>query len=114
MPIVRNASLQRLRRSQAQERALARKLHGRRVAGSGNQSEKGDVKTAQWLVEAKMSQTPRYSITLQIWRKIVIEAIRAHKRPALLIELAGVTLAVIDFNDFLELKELLENETRVT
>ena len=92
-----------VRRSIAQEKKIAVQLGGRRVVGSGNSSAlsaKGDVKTQRWLVEAKTTTKPRFSLTLVLWRKISSEAIRANKHPAMFIEMAGQTVVVISFNAF--------------
>jgi hypothetical protein len=76
-------------------------MGGRRVAGSGNQSHsKGDVRTSEWLVEAKRTQSVRFPLTLALWRKIETEAIKEHKLPMMVIEMAGRSLVVLDFNTF--------------
>lgn len=92
----------KLRRSQSQEKSIARDMGGRRTPGSGSQDHsKGDVKTEEFLVEAKQTISTSYSLKLATWRAIKHQAIRANKEPAMVIELAGVKLAVIDYNKFL-------------
>ena len=95
---------QRLRRSVQQERGIAQDVGGRRVAGSGNQpGNKGDVRAGDWLIEAKQTVKPSYSLKLGEWRKIEAAAIRASKSPVMIVEMAGRKLAVIDYDDWLAL-----------
>ena len=95
----------KLRASVAQEKQIARDVGGRRVAGSGSMpGNKGDVKEDEWLIEAKMTVSGRYSLTLQTWRKIEREAAVKGKRPVIIVKIAGRSLAVIDYHDFLALK----------
>lgn len=109
MSSTRKFIIRRQKQSAAQERKVAIKLvGGRRVAGSGSQpGMKGDVKSDQWLVECKQSKSPGFRLTLQLWRKIEWEAIQAHKNPVMVIELAGRSLAVLDYNDFLALSNAI-------
>lgn len=98
-------TIRKLRSSVNQEKRVARLMGGRRVAGSGNQpGNKGDVVDDEWLTEAKQTVKPRYSLALLTWRKIEREAIAKGRRPVLIVEMAGRTLAVIDMDDFLTLR----------
>ena len=107
------------RKSLRQEREIATDARGRRVAGSGNQpGNKGDVRVAGapwaipgqstsdlgWLVEAKCTDSPRYSLSLKVWRKIESEAIRACKEPALVVEVAGRKLVVVSYDAWLAMR----------
>jgi hypothetical protein len=95
----------KLRRSQSQEKGIARDTGGRRTPGSGSQEHaKGDVKEDEWLIEAKQTVSPRYSLTLSTWRQIEVQAIRASRSPALVVEMAGRKLVVIDYNTFLSMR----------
>lgn len=99
---------QRLRNSARQEHKIAIQMGGRRVAGSGSQpGNKGDVKAERWLVEAKQTKGARFTLTIGLWRKIFSEAVRASREPAMVIELSGRSLAVIDYQTFLALKQYL-------
>lgn len=95
----------KIRRSIHQEKTIARQVGGRRVAGSGNQpSNKGDVRADGWLIEAKQTSLPRYNLTLAVFRKIEREAIRAKKEAALIVEMAGRTLVVLDYQTWLSIR----------
>lgn len=90
-----------LRLSKAQEKGIAVEVGGRRTAGSGNQpTDKGDVSSAEWLGEAKMTKSTRFGLTLLMWRKIEYYAMKKGKLPYMVIELAGRKLAVIRWEDF--------------
>lgn len=59
------------RHAPKQERAAAQALGGRTTKGSGNQSEKGDVRVKGVLrVEAKCTQRKSFSVTRETWDKI--------------------------------------------
>jgi hypothetical protein len=90
--------LRKLRSSVRQEARIAKHTGGRRVAGSGNQvANKGDVKATGWRIEAKQTVTPRYSLNLKTWRAIEQQAIMSSCEPALVIEMAGRTVVVVDY-----------------
>lgn len=108
MTDVRKFVIRRQKSSVHQEETLATKLDGRRVAGSGNQPGlKGDVKTSRWLIEAKQSSGTRFSLTLGLLRKIELEAIRAHRAPVMVIEMAGRSYAVLKLEDFMAVKDFV-------
>lgn len=95
----------RQKASKRQEQGIARDMGGRRVAGSGSlPSNKGDVKAEHFLIEAKQTRGVRFSLTLALWRKIYAEATKTGKRPAMVIEMAGRKVAVIDYDDFLAMQ----------
>ena len=94
----------RLKASVAQEKAVARDIGGRRVSGSGSQQfNKGDVQADKWLIEAKQTVTGRFTLSLALWNKIRSEAIRKSKEPAMVIEMEGRKLVVLDYQTFLAL-----------
>ena len=98
-------NVRKLRSSVAQEKRIAKDVGGRRVAGSGSMpGNKGDVKHADWLIEAKQTVKGRFPLTLQLWRKIETEAFRASKTPAMVIEMAGRSLVVISYDDWLAMR----------
>jgi len=93
-----------MRRSVRQERKIAREAGGRRTAGSGNQpGNKGDVRTDRWLVEAKTTTAKGYTVTMATWRKIELEAHRKLLEPALIIEIDGRQLVIVDYHAWLSL-----------
>ena len=97
--------IRRQKRSVQQEKSVATKLAGRRVAGSGSlPGMKGDVNSERWLVECKFTDSKGFRVTLPLWWKIEKEAIQKGKLPVMILEIAGRSLAVIDFNDFLALQ----------
>jgi hypothetical protein len=98
-------TIRKLRSSVAQEKRIAKDVGGRRVAGSGSMpGNKGDVKADGWLVEAKQTVKGRFSLTLQLWRKIECEAYKTGKTPAMVIEMAGRSLVVLGYNDWLAMR----------
>lgn len=105
---IRQAILRRKKESVRQEKRIAEDIAGRRVSGSGALTGmKGDVTEQTFLIEAKQTKAPRFSITLPLWRKIFGEAARASKLPAMVIEMAGRKVVVIDYDDFLAIKDRL-------
>lgn len=75
------------------------------MSASGSQpGNKGDVTAESWRIEAKQTIAPRFSLTLKVWRAIEREAIQKGKEPALVIEMAGRKLVVLDYNTWLALQ----------
>lgn len=90
------------------ENRLADLLDGRRVSGSGSSwSHKGDVQSADLLVEHKYTSRKSYSIKSDVWRKIEKEAAIIGRVPVLAVrlELAQLDLIVLSEDDFVELRE---------
>jgi hypothetical protein len=101
--------IRRQKSSVAQERSVAKDVGGRRVAGSGSlPGNKGDVREGGWLIECKQTVTARFSLTLGLWRKIYGEAVRSDRRPAMVIELSGRRVVVLDYDDFLAMRSSLD------
>lgn len=74
--------------SRQQEERLAEVTGGRRVPGSGaSLYARGDVKTAEYLIEAKQTKHASLRVTWEWLAKITRQALAAGKRPALAIEL---------------------------
>jgi len=72
----------RKKASQTQEKTLAKKLNGKVTPGSGAFGfHKGDVKTNEYLAEAKFTDAQEYRLTLQTWNKIKNEAYSVDKTP---------------------------------
>ena len=79
------------RRSQKQEKSVAKKFNARLTAASGALwGMKGDVRSDKYLIECKTTEKDYYSLTAKVWEKIEQEAIRDHLR---------IPLMVIDLED---------------
>ena len=101
--------------SREQEDRIAKETGGRRVPGSGSSLyARGDVKTADYLIEAKQTEKDSIRVTWAWLAKITRQALAAGKRPALVIEvrckesqdvMVENTWAVIPFSDWQRLKE---------
>lgn len=79
------------KKSQVQEKRIAKELDGRTQPGSGAfENFKGDVKTDDFLIEAKRTDKKSLSVKGEWLTKIDREAIAEGKKPALVIELGGM------------------------
>jgi hypothetical protein len=75
-------------RAPKQEKEAARRLGGRLTAGSGNQTEKGDVRVKGKLrLECKTTKHSSFSITLAMAKKIEDAALLSGEAPGFEIEL---------------------------
>lgn len=85
------------KRSQLQERAVAKDLNARTIVASGALwSAKGDVRNEKFLIECKTTEKDFYSVTSAIWSKIEEEAIRDGMRtPLLVVDLRDLDRYVI-------------------
>lgn len=93
-------------RSRRQERRLAKTLDGKPTAASGAfWSHKGDVRSEDFLVEAKTTEKASYSLKKEIWEKIRREALLDGRMPVLAIQIQDRNLVVLDEEDFLALTE---------
>lgn len=96
-----------LKRSRLQESRAARDYGGSTTPASGSQwHSKGDVKTPDFLIECKTTRFTSYNLTSYTWRKISQEAVLENRTPAMEIEVDGLTLVVLDKEDFRELAGL--------
>jgi uncharacterized Fe-S cluster-containing protein len=69
--------------------------------GSGNSqvtSEKGDVLSPSWLVEAKDTKGTSYTLKLATLRKIEAEALKRRRHPCLVVDIAGRRYVVMGFD----------------
>lgn len=83
----KNLKYQAQRRSEKQEKELAKKLNGQVTKASGSQTEKGDVRVRGLLrVEAKTTSKKSFSITREMIEKINNAAIYSGENPAMVIE----------------------------
>jgi hypothetical protein len=103
-----------VRRSQKQEKRIAKEMQGRtRPASGALPTAKGDVvsETYDILVEAKLTEKLGYRITRQTIRKIRNEALRAGKNFMLQLDFIeepdACRLAVVDYDVFLMMLEEL-------
>lgn len=65
------------KKSQAQEKRVAKELDAKTVVASGALwGSKGDVRHEDFLVECKTTEKSYYSLTMQVWEKIEKEATR--------------------------------------
>lgn len=77
------------RRSQKQEKSVAKSFGARPTPASGAKwGQKGDVRSEDFLIECKTTKKDYYTITTKVWEKIRIEATKDHGRiPLLVIDL---------------------------
>ncbi len=77
-------------RSRQQEHQLARRIGGRPTPGSGNGSEKGDVRLHRVArIEAKTTTKASFSLTVEIVEKIEAAAMSSGEVPAIVVEFIG-------------------------
>jgi hypothetical protein len=65
------------------ERGLAESVSGKQVVGSGNKNDKSDVKTDKFRYEAKSTDKRSLILKLDWLEKIVNEALRTGRKPAI-------------------------------
>ena len=97
---------ERLRRSRAQEKRIARILGGKRHAGSGNGYSKNDAHNEYFLVECKgRLERNQHSITIKAADLTALQ-MRAYSQgrlPLFEVELGGHTYVIIPEDDFLRI-----------
>lgn len=88
------------KKSQKQEKNLAKLLGGKTRPGSGSKwAAKGDVRTEKFLVEAKRTDADSIRVSAKVWNKIRKEAIREGLRePMYAIQIQDLDLTAIDVN----------------
>lgn len=102
----------RKRRSDKQERELAKRVGGKAQPGSGNQwHSKGDVIDKDFLHECKYTKNKSFSISIDLWNEIDMKAFQmGGKRPAIELILGvgeeNLKLIVLSEDDYLELRGL--------
>ena len=87
------------RRSQKQEKSVAKKFNARPTLASGALwFSKGDVRNEKFLIECKTTEKDFYSLTSKVWEKIEDEAVKDHMRiPLMVIDLKD-TIRTVVFN----------------
>lgn len=97
-----------LHNSRSQESRLAEKFGGRITPGSGNKwHSKGDVKTDQYLIEAKTTSKKQYTLKADDLEKHEKYSLLEGKDPLFVIEMNGREWCVLAMEDF----ELLIEES---
>lgn len=90
--------------SMRQEENIAADLGGRRVPASGAlPGLPGDVKSAEWLVEAKCTQAQQYTLTLATLYKVRREAASVGRKWAMQVMMSGEPVAIIPWAEFIRL-----------
>jgi hypothetical protein len=92
--------------SRLQEKRAAKDYKGKTTPGSGNQwHSKGDVRSADYLIECKTTSKASYSLRADTMSKIMDEALLENRTPIMEVEFGehGITCVIMDKNDFLEI-----------
>ena len=98
------------KQSRKHEDRLAKKVGGSRTAASGAfWSRKGDVRSADLLIEHKFTGKKQTTLKSDVLRKITREAILDGRMPVLGVHLDGEDYVVLLENDFLEMREKLKD-----
>jgi hypothetical protein len=93
---------------QKKESKDAEEFGGRVTPRSGGMwSFPGDVKTDDFLIDAKTTDKKSYSLTVETWRKLYSQALKSQRLPLLSIQLVkeNVEVVVLDKNDFIAILE---------
>jgi hypothetical protein len=94
--------------SRKHEDRLAKAVGGKRTAASGAfWSRKGDVRSADLLIEHKWTGKASVSVKAAVLEKIVTEAIIDGRTPVLGFHLNGENYIMLTEDDFLELRQSL-------
>lgn len=97
------------KQSQKHEKRLAKKVGGSKTAASGAfWSRKGDVRSADLLIEHKWTGKKSFSIKAVEVEKIVTEAIIDSRMPVFGISLNNKNYVLLTEDDFLEMREKLQ------
>jgi hypothetical protein len=98
--------------SQKHEARLAKKFDGKKVVASGAfWSRKGDVRSADMLIEHKWTGKSSFTLKAAVLEKIVKEAILESRMPVLGISLNNENYVMLTEDDFLELLQTLQEHT---
>ena len=101
-----------LKESQKHEARLAKLVDGKRNAGSGAfWSRKGDVRSDDLLIEHKWTGKASFTVKATVLEKIVKEAILESRMPVLGISLNSENYVLLTEDDFLELRQTLQEHT---
>ena len=98
------------KQSRKHEDRLAKEIGGSRTAASGAfWSRKGDVRSADLLIEHKFTGKKQTTLKSDVLRKITREAILDGRMPVLGVHLDGEDYVVLLENDFLEMRDRLKD-----
>ena len=101
--------------SKRHEERLAKKIGGKRNAGSGAfWSRKGDVRSTDLLIEHKWTGKASFTVKATVLEKIVKEAILDGRTPVLGFSLNNENYVMLTEDDFLELRQTLQEHTCTT
>lgn len=97
------------KQSKKHEDRLAKVVGGSRNAASGAfWSRKGDVRSDDLLIEHKWTGKKQVTVKSDVLEKIVKEAILDGRMPVLGFHLNGENYIMLDENDFLEMRQKLQ------
>lgn len=98
--------------SKKHEVRLSKKVGGKRNAGSGSVwTRKGDVRSADLLIEHKWTGKTSFTVKATVLEKIVKEAILDNRTPVLGFSLNNENYVMLTEDDFLELRQTLQEHT---
>jgi hypothetical protein len=98
--------------SQKHEARLAKAIGGQRSAASGAfWSRKGDVRSQDLLIEHKWTGKSSFTVKATVLEKIVKEAILDSRTPVLGFSLNNENYVMLTEDDFLELRQTLQEHT---
>jgi hypothetical protein len=87
------------------EQRVADDFQGRVTPSSGNQwFAKGDVKAQNYIISCKSTDKDSFSFKRSDWKEICDIAYSDSRIPVLAIDMNGVLLAVIDYEELLYMK----------
>ena len=94
------------RRSQQQEKRVAKKVGGTTNAGSGSGwRRQNDVREDGVLWEMKRTDGKSISISLKDWEKLRTNALMEDRMPAMHLEIGRRRLVVLSEDDYMEMTE---------
>jgi hypothetical protein len=103
------------KQSKKHEDRLAKAIGGQRSAASGAfWSRKGDVRSTDLLIEHKWTGKASFTVKAAVLEKIVKEAILDSRTPVLGISLNNENYVILTEDDFLELRQNLQEHTCTT
>ncbi len=95
--------------SKRHEERLAKKINGKRNAGSGAfWSRKGDVRSKDLLIEHKWTGKAQVTVKAAVLEKIVNEAIVDSRTPVLGFSLNNNNYILLTEDDFLEMRQNIQ------
>lgn len=89
-------------RSRAQEKRLAKETNGQQQARSGAGVRKGDVRSSQYLYEAKTTTAKSFSITPTIMETLRRHGYSQDRVGVLVVEIGGREYCVVPKSEWLE------------